>query len=72
MSSETLDRRFAAVGRPPRSSADRPWRGEPRIDVRTDTRGEYFDVRFAAGESEVELEVVDVAAARPAPAPARA
>ena len=59
MSSETLDRRFAAVGARLKL-ADRPWRGEPRIDVRTDTRGEYFDVRFAAGESEVELKVVDV------------
>jgi hypothetical protein len=61
MSSETLDRRFAAVGARVKL-VDRPWRGEPRIDVRTDTRGEYFDVRFAPGDGdgEVELEVVDV------------
>jgi hypothetical protein len=59
MSSETLDRRFADVGARVKL-ADRPWRGEPRIDVRTDARGEYFDVRFAAGEGDVELEVVDV------------
>jgi hypothetical protein len=59
MSSETLDRRFAAVGARVKV-ADRPRRGDPRIDVRTDARGEYVDVRFAAGESDVELEVVDV------------
>ena len=58
MSSETLERRFAAVGARVKV-ADGPWRGEPRIDVRADARGEYFDVRFAGGESEVELEVVD-------------
>ena len=58
MSSETLDRRFAAVGARLKL-ADRPWRGEPRIDVRADAHGEYFDVRFA-GHGEVDLEVVDV------------
>src|SRR5918996_5234184 len=59
MLSETLERRFAAVGARVKV-AESPWRGEPRIDVRTDARGEYFDVRFAAGERGVELEVVDV------------
>src|SRR5918992_5294135 len=59
MSSETLERRFAAVGARV-TVVEGPWQGEPRIDVRTDARGEYFDVRFADGESEVELEVVDV------------
>jgi hypothetical protein len=59
MSSETLERRFAAVGARV-TVAQGPWQGEPRIDVRTDARGEYFDVRFAGGESGVELEVVDV------------
>jgi hypothetical protein len=59
MSSETLERRFATVGA--RLTVARgPWQGEPRIDVRTDARSEYFDVRFAGGESRVELEVVDV------------
>ena len=59
MSSETLERRFATVGARV-TVVEGPWQGEPRIDVRTDARGEYFDVRFADGESEVELEVVDV------------
>jgi hypothetical protein len=59
MSSETLERRFAAAGAR-LTVAQGPWQGEPRIDVRTDARGEYFDVRFAGGESGVELEVVDV------------
>jgi hypothetical protein len=59
MSSETLERRFAAVGARVKV-AEGPWRGEPRIDVRTDVRGEYFDVRFTAGEPGVDLEVVDV------------
>jgi hypothetical protein len=59
MSSETLERRFAAVGARVKV-AEGPWRGEPRIDVRTDARGEYFDIRFAVGEGGVELEVVDV------------
>ena len=34
--------------------------GWPRIDIRRDGRGEYFDVRFAGGGRDVELEVVDV------------
>src|ERR671931_1624540 len=59
MSSETLERRFATAGARV-TVAQGPWQGEPRIDVRTDARGEYFDVRFAGGESRVELEVVDV------------
>ena len=58
MSSETLDRRFAAVGARLKL-ADRPWRGEPRIDVRGDAHGELFDDRFA-GEGEVDVEVLDV------------
>jgi hypothetical protein len=58
MSSETLERRFAAVGARVKV-ADGPWRGEPRIDVRTDARGEYFDVGFTLGERGVDLEVVD-------------
>jgi hypothetical protein len=59
MSSETLERRFAVVGARLKV-AEGPWRGEPRIDIRTDARGEYFDLRFARGERKVELEVVDV------------
>ena len=41
MSSEMLERRFAAVGARLKV-AEGPWRGEPRIDIRTDGRGEYF------------------------------
>jgi hypothetical protein len=59
MSSEALERRFAAVGARLNVAAG-PWRGEPRIDIRRDARGEYFDVGFAGGGQVVELEVVDV------------
>jgi hypothetical protein len=59
MSSETLERRFGAVGARLKV-ADGPWRGDPRIDIRSDGRGEYFDLRFAGGEGVVELEVIDV------------
>lgn len=59
MSSEMLERRFAAVGARLKVAEGR-WRGEPRIDIRSDARGEYFDLRFAGGGREVELEVVDV------------
>src|SRR6266511_455169 len=59
MSSETLERRFAAVGARVKV-AQAPWRGDPRIDIRADGRGEYFDVRFGSGKATVELEVVDV------------
>ena len=59
MAIETLERRFAAVGARLKV-AKRPWRGEPRIDIRTDARGEYFDLRFAGDEPSVGLEVVDV------------
>lgn len=59
MSAETLVRRFAAVGARVKV-AEGPWRGEPRIDIDADARGEYFDVRFARGVAKVELEVVDV------------
>jgi hypothetical protein len=37
-----------------------PWRGEPRIDIRRDARGEYFDLGFTPGPRAVELQVVDV------------
>src|SRR5918994_5564498 len=59
MSSEMLERRFATVGARLKV-AEGPWRGEPRIDIRTDARGEYFDLRFAGGDRGVDLEVVDV------------
>ena len=59
MSSETLARRFAVVGARLKV-AELPWRGEPLIDVRSDSRGEYFDLRFEHGATKVELEVIDV------------
>ena len=59
MGIETLERRFAAVGARLKVAAG-PWRGDPRIDIRIDARGEYFDIRFAGGGPAVELEVVDV------------
>jgi hypothetical protein len=59
MSSETLERRFAAMGARLKVAAG-PWRGEPRIDIREDGRGEYFDLDFAGRRAQVELEVVDV------------
>jgi hypothetical protein len=59
MSSETLERRFAAMGARLKV-AEGSWHGEPRIDIRADARGEYFDLRFAGGGREVDVEVVDV------------
>ena len=59
MSSEMLERRFAAVGARLKV-AEGPWRGQPRIDIRADSRGEYFGLRFAGGDRSVDLEVVDV------------
>jgi len=61
MSTEMLDRRFATIGARVKISGDR--RGEPRIDVRSDRRGEFFEVRFAGRGNAVDLEVVDVAPA---------
>ena len=58
MSSETLERRFAAVGARLKV-APGPWWGEPRVNIRADARGEYFHLGFARGEREVEREVVD-------------
>lgn len=56
---EVLERRFAAMGAR-LSLAERPWRGAPRIDVRSDGYGEVFDIRFIGDGGEVEVEVVDV------------
>jgi hypothetical protein len=58
MSSEALERRFAAVGAR-LDIADGPWRGEPGINILRDARGEYFDIRFSGDERAVELQVVD-------------
>ena len=54
---EVLERRFASIGA--RVVIGEPWRGEPRIDIRSDRRGEYFDIRFVGGQPS-ELDVVDV------------
>jgi hypothetical protein len=56
-----LDRRFATIGARVKISGD--GRGEPRIDVRSDRRGVFFEVRFAGRGNAVDLEVVDVAPA---------
>jgi hypothetical protein len=56
---EVLERRFAAMGAR-LSLAERPWRGAPRIDVRSDAQGELFDIRFDGNGREVKVEVVDV------------
>ena len=58
MGTEVLERRFAAIGA--RLNVVGPPTGSPRIDVGSDARGEYFDVRFPGGGRPVELEVVDV------------
>ena len=59
MSSDTLVRRFATIGAR-LDVADGPWRGNPRIDIRADGRGEYFHVGFVTVGDAVRLEVVDV------------
>ena len=56
---EVLERRFTAIGAR-LSVAERPWRGAPRIDVRSDGSDEVFDIRFDGNGREVEVEVVDV------------
>jgi hypothetical protein len=56
---EVLERRFAAMGA--RMKVAGPARGTPRIDVRSDGRGEYFDIRFAGSGEPAGVEVVDVA-----------
>src|SRR5262245_48786296 len=58
MSTETLRRRFAAMGAR-LAVADGAWLGAPRINIRADGRGEYFVIEFTGGEP-AELEVVDV------------
>ena len=55
---EVLERRFASVGAR-LSLAEQPWRGAPRIDVRSDGDGEFFDIRFDGNGDQVQIEVVD-------------
>ena len=57
METEVLERRFAEIGT--RVKVEEPLRGSPRIDVRTDRRGEYFDIRFGRVGPDAELAVVD-------------
>src|SRR5579862_3334881 len=57
--SEVLERRFASVGAR-LSLAGQPWRGAPRIDVRSDGAGEIFDIGFTGRGHLAEVEVVDV------------
>lgn len=57
MSTELLERRFAAIGARVKV-AEGPWLGVPRIDVLADGRGEYFDLSFRGGRA-VAIEVVD-------------
>ena len=57
MSTQVLERRFAAIGA--RLKLVGPPAGAARIDVRSDSRGEFFDVRFDGGRL-VHREVVDV------------
>jgi hypothetical protein len=59
MSSEALERRFAAVGAR-LNIAYGPWRGQPGINILRDARGEYFDIGFSGADLAVELQVVDV------------
>jgi len=59
MSSEILERHFAAMGA--RLRVQGTPRGMPRIDVGTDRRGEYFELRFDGGGPERSVEVIDVA-----------
>jgi hypothetical protein len=58
METEVLQRRFAAIGARIKVAGDAC--GSPRIDVRSDRRGEFFEVRFVGRGHAVDLEVVDV------------
>ncbi len=57
MDTRVLERRFAEIGA--RVTVEGPPRGSPRIDVRSDRRGEYFDIRFRGGGNDADLSVVD-------------
>jgi hypothetical protein len=58
MSTQLLERRFARIGARLKIE-EPPWMGNPRLDVRRDRKGEYFDLRFTGGAWEVDVEVVD-------------
>jgi hypothetical protein len=61
MGTNTLERRFATIGA--RVKTVGVGRGAPQIDVRSDRRGEFFEVRFTGRGNAVDLEVVDIARA---------
>jgi hypothetical protein len=54
-----LERRFAAIGA--RVKVAGPAVGGPRIDIRSDRRGEFFDISFAGSGDDAGVEVVDIA-----------
>jgi hypothetical protein len=58
MGTEILERRFAAIGARVKVAGNGC--GTPRIDVRADRRGEFFEVRFVGRGHAVDLEVVDI------------
>jgi len=58
MRTEVLERRFAAIGA--RVDVVGPALGAPRIDVRSDGRGELFDISFAGDGKAVQVDVIDV------------
>jgi len=57
MDTRVLERRFAEIGA--RVKVDGPLRGSPRIDIRTDRRGEYFDISFGGDGVDAEVSVVE-------------
>ena len=61
MSSEILERHFAAMGA--RLRIEGPGGGMPRLDVGSDLRGEYFELRFPGDGPSRSVEVIDVAPA---------
>ena len=57
MNTRVLERRFAEIGA--RVRVEEPARGDPRIDVLSDRRGEYFDIRFRGNGTDADVSVVD-------------
>ena len=57
MDMSVLERRFSEIGA--RVKVEGRLRGTPRIDIRTDGRGEYFDIQFRGGGKAAELAVVE-------------
>jgi hypothetical protein len=57
MGTEILARRFAEIGARIKLDGDH---GTPRIDVGSDARGEFYDVRFVGSGARAAVEVIDV------------